>query len=125
MALIDTADRDRGEPGRGGRGNGAGRGGHGEHGEQERRKREGGGYANEGRDFTNVNNNRQKGCWNCDSDEHWKYQCPKLTEEERAELRCKGGHEGPSLLTIADAKDGIYGAEDEYNVVAFVLPVMV
>ena len=43
-------------------------------------------------------------------------------EEEQAELRRKGG---PSLLNIADAKDDVYGVEDEYNGVAFILPVMV
>ena len=59
---------------------------------------------------------------NCGSDEHCKYQCPKPTEEERAELRRRGG---PSLLNVADVKDDVYGAEDEYDGVAFVLPVMV
>ena len=69
-----------------------------------------------------MNNDGQKGCWNFGSDEHWKYQCPKLTAEERAELRHKGR---PSLLNVADVEDDVYGAEDKYGGVAFVLPVMV
>jgi hypothetical protein len=122
VTLINTTGRCWGEPGRCGRGNGARRGTHGRHGEQERGKNEDGGPVNDGREYSNVNNDGQKGCWNCGSDKHWKYQCPKLTEEERAELQRKGG---PSLLNIADVEDDIYGAEDEYDGVVFVLPVMV
>ena len=69
-----------------------------------------------------MNNEGQSGCWNYGSKKHWKYQCPKLTTEEQAELRCNGG---PSLLIVDAVKDNIYAAEDKYNGVAFVLPVMV
>ena len=62
------------------------------------------------------------GCWNCGSKKHCKYQCPKLTVEERAELQRKWG---PSLLNVADVEDDVYAAEDEYDSVAFVSPVMV
>ena len=61
------------------------------------------------------------GCWNCGSKKHLKYQCHKLTAKERAELRCKGG---PSLLNIADLEGDVYTAEDKYNGIAFVLPVI-
>ena len=57
VALINTAGRGRGGPGRGGRGDNAGRGGRGGRGEQDKRnKKDDGGSNNEGREFSNVNN---------------------------------------------------------------------
>ena len=123
MALINTAGRGWGKPGSGGRSDRAGRGGRGGHGEQDKRnKKDDGDSNNEGREFSNVNNEGQLGCWNCGNKKHWKYQCPKLTAEERAELRREGGS---SLLSVVNAEDNIYGAKDECNGVTFVLLVMV
>ena len=39
------------------------------------------------------------------------------------ELQCEGG--GPSLLNLDNVKDDMYGAENEYDGVTFVSPVMV
>jgi len=122
---MNTAGRGWGEPGRGGRGAGAGRGAHGGRGGQEQGKNENGGSVNGEREPSNVNNDGQSGCWNCGSNKHLKHQCDKLTEEERAVLRRKEGFPEPNLLNVADVEDDVYGAEDEYDSVTFVLPVMV
>ena len=42
--------------------------------------------------------------------------------QERAELRREWG---PSLLNVADVENDVYKAEDKYDGVAFILPVMV
>ena len=69
-----------------------------------------------------VNNLGEKGCWNCGDEDHWKYQCLKLTEEERVALAQPGG---PSLLNLASLNEDVYVAEDKYDGVTFVLPVMI
>ena len=86
LALMNTDGRGRGEPGHGGCGAGVGRGARCGRGGQEQGENEDGGSINGERELSNVNNDGQAGCWNCGSDKHWKHQCNKLTEEERAVL---------------------------------------
>ena len=76
MALMNTESRGRGPEGRGDcAGHGPGshdRGGHKGRGgdkEQDNDSDEQGGEP-----FSDMNNDGEKGCWNCDSKDHWNYQ---------------------------------------------------
>ena len=54
--------------------------------------------------------------------QEWRFQCPKLSAEEQAEL---SKDKGLSLLNVASFGDDVYATEDKYKGVAFVSPVMV
>ena len=83
--------------------------------------RQGGGQKG-GEPFSDLNNDRELGYWNCGSKDHWKYKCPKLTAEEQTEQPREGG---PILLKISSVDDDIYAAKDKYDGIAFGLPAMV
>ena len=76
----------------------------------ERRKKEKGADTQEEEPFLNMDSNREKDCWNSDSNNHGKYQCPKLLEKKQTELAQPGG---PRLLNKASPNNAVYAAEDK------------
>ena len=73
-------------------------------------KKEKGADTQEEEPFLNMDSNREKDCWNSDSNNHGKYQCPKLLEKKQTELAQPGG---PRLLNKASPNNAVYAAEDK------------